>query len=992
VTPPCSNCHGSRLDHPPLSSPERLSKDLDSPALKLDCSAEKLWPEWLKGNFSSELSALPWWTRSNYEKTAQAKAKEEGAPYPGFRIDIGEAKLDAHLLPKGFDFPVHLGAGKFYDDTSRIFITTDASSEINAHLEIHQNKIPLLMRGLMDFKGLNIGLGSSLLFETTPGRVSVGNLGDLHFIIDPKKTAKGAIDLVTPFMTPAMPVGYDMPYGNENIDSRCYSPTEEEAKELDCPPMPAWIHPDRSSAERDLVLTSALPPELKSAAGRLPKALDVEDLILRIFKLKERTKDLPKNPNPAVDLKEILSLAHLQEGSSITLTIDELKDFFLPGLLDLGASSLKVNLSMEKDQVFRVSAKDFSLNLDPMDYSSKKTLGRTEGDTCTAATEASPERPGIQLQFGNISPGYASTSRTGKTLEPGIQARFHVDTKTLEVEGNLALDADLNLPGLGDVHVSAQVLVETSLIFTDDGPKLLPRTTTLEIKNLHILRAKQPAVLTDGKIFLSDDERVDPLRLSGPFDTKARAKFEISGRVMETHDLDWKGQIVLPRNGDGSYAFSLDAFLENLQVDSVLRDTIDDAKGKSQTYVAKTQLNGKPTVTHAQTGNFFLELLGDLEKTLPLPEKAKAGPPFTPMQSAVLFAELTRVNKNLSANPKVKPALETFLKENYPTQAAAAKLLVLLKGGDGRLVFSEGEVKLENKVVEGARIALEKDRTVCTDHWDLEIAADRLQVGKSPQGPISLKDISAIFRADSVKLSPEVSEITLPKFEIKLNPKGNDEGLLQGPISLIQTPGKTIRFSWNAPEKHLLIKDLDWSLNAQQIYALPPKFLKNLDPRIRSVGVDGFLQADLGFSFLGPREKWHGEGRLALQGDSEGDVYFLDEAGRRVGNPVVRGTSWNFYKANTINWKRGYALGNFYLTTIFDLGALTYFSGGSKLPTVVGSDDFVNGLGPYELRFTMPYDNMPMTPKGFQNRIEDYIRQICRQVPSCVESLSGGKP
>jgi len=227
----CKNCHGSPSAQSPQPSKLWLSNDAAVAATPTQCSAESQWPEWLKEPVA-EMSDLDWWVRSNFEKTLKKKAQSENRPALPFRIQLKSGEIDLNLLPNSFSVGIRLFQDKFYKVNQRAHLVSEDGA-ITSQIKIHDNQIPLLMQSLIQFNGIRVGATSSMLGDTSPLALQVGNYGDLHFTMSTKAGSEGIFNMLAPPGTPKMPVGYDWPMGDEPMNPICKNPSEADAKRLD---------------------------------------------------------------------------------------------------------------------------------------------------------------------------------------------------------------------------------------------------------------------------------------------------------------------------------------------------------------------------------------------------------------------------------------------------------------------------------------------------------------------------------------------------------------------------------------------------------------------------------------------------------------------------------------------------------------------------------------------------------------------------------------
>ncbi len=952
----CKNCHSGNFTQAPKPSLLTLSKQVELPAPEGDCSAEDYWRDWLKVPVP-QMQDQEWWVRSNYEKTFKLKALAEGRQSPAFRIKVKSGQIDLRLIPSDFSFGIKPNQGKFYASNHRVFFLSDPAGGITGQIPIQDNRIPLLLKGLAQFSGIRVGLGSSLLFETAPEALQVGNYGDLHFTMTTKAGSRGVFDFLQAPGTPKMPVGFDWPHGDEPMDPACVNPTEAEAKRLECPPVASWVYQNPSDPKRDLLLTPFLPEELLSEQGRLPKAYDLEDLLIRIVKLTTRIKSTPPKTEPSlINFKEILSLANLREGSKLTLKLEELTDLFIPGVLDLGPSAGTIELSVGADRRIHFSASDLTVNFDPMDYPSGKTLDAPKPDICQPDAHVSLERPGTRLHYATLSPGTLRKDEHGVEWKPGIHGSFDPATGLIEVSANLHLDGQITLPFLGKVEGNTDILVATTLALTPEGIVPLPKTNVLELRDgifFRIPEKKPKEPVQNGDNFLVSDFNLslsdDPKRVS--------AEEALNYHPWPNWNLDVSG--LFPKK------------VTNLVKENGM------VKKKEEWVHVRDSLQAKMEIPILNDGSYDgSELLGGISLkgtvNLHFPQANKK-------PTEVYFGSF-----------QLRPSVFYSGKGPWGADLDYHLLANVEKGALG----SEERTEL----LKNAHLNLKRVAKGCTDRWALEWNAESFDLSLKDE-KLAFNGIDGKLSVERIRFSQDILNITVPEFHAAVNTRGSKTGLLRGLVSLAQVPGKSLEITFNTEDKELQVRDLDLKFTAQQLYVLKGGALKMLDPEVRSIGLDGNLTGIFQASFKGEREKWKGSGLIQLLGDEKGDLYFLDARGRQVGPALIRNTHWDFNKVRGVNWNRGYAMGDFYLAMVINLAALNLFSGGSALPALSASPR-LNGLGPFELVFEMGYDNQPVTPGGFKNRIEDYLISVCHQTPACMEKLKkpangtapGGKP
>lgn len=236
-----------------------------------------------------------------------------------------------------------------------------------------------------------------------------------------------------------------------------------------------------------------------------------------------------------------------------------------------------------------------------------------------------------------------------------------------------------------------------------------------------------------------------------------------------------------------------------------------------------------------------------------------------------------------------------------------------------------------------------------------------------------------------------ITELRIPTFSISGNPHGSRSGLLRGPFGIELRParsGESLSAIWNPADRRLDFRNLDLRFNLQGI-DLPPlharRFRRLVNPRVATVGLDGHLEGSLHAELPLDRSQWRARGAISLRGDRDGDIYFLDSAGHRVGAPLIRDTRWRFERVDRINWQRRYALGRFHLDTLINFSSFLPHSAVVEEEPVYGLSG--QRLLPYEINGVMPYNNQPWDLRGFRNRIVDYLTTLCQRDAACREEL-----
>lgn len=256
-------------------------------------------------------------------------------------------------------------------------------------------------------------------------------------------------------------------------------------------------------------------------------------------------------------------------------------------------------------------------------------------------------------------------------------------------------------------------------------------------------------------------------------------------------------------------------------------------------------------------------------------------------------------------------------------------------------------------------------------HWEVETDLSQLNV----LGLI-FRGLSTAVQVEQVKIGDRLTQVNLNFLGIStlLGLAGSRRQV--GRASIQQDPDHEMSLFWDCQSRQLEVQDLHVEFAGSRL-PLPARLRRFLDPTVHSWGVDGRLQGNFAMSLQGEPENWNGRGLIALRGDEKGDLYWFDRRGRRTGPPLVRDTRWCWREIRSINTRRGYALGRFYLEILANPQALMTFSEmgpSGPAPELISGDG--RPLNPYEIQLAMPYDNQPATPRGFQNRIVDYLNYV----------------
>ena len=322
--------------------------------------------------------------------------------------------------------------------------------------------------------------------------------------------------------------------------------------------------------------------------------------------------------------------------------------------------------------------------------------------------------------------------------------------------------------------------------------------------------------------------------------------------------------------------------------------------------------------------------------------------------------------------PLVRDSRNHYDFESLLQEPARLALQFFVRQGEG-----EGAIAIEDGQ---AQVELQREADGRFD-MSLDLNADRFAAFG-----LDLRGLTAGFRAERLRYLDGTLEARIPNFQVEVNPTGSRRGLLRGHsvVELLHPRDDATFVAYNFPARHLTLSDLDLRLSVQGI---SPSSLRSdlahriLNPRVAGLGIDGHLQGSLNADFL----HWRARGPIRLRGDRDGDVYFLDAAGRRVGPALVRDTRWSFSRVDRVDWRRRYALGRFHLDTLLNFSSLLPTSEIAEVAPVYGAGG--QRLRPFEINGIMPYDNQPWDLRGFRNRILDYLSTLCRREPHCREEL-----
>jgi hypothetical protein len=540
MTSPCLNCHQSI---PTAVQPKSDCESSSNSDPKMECRAHDSWLPWLSEDPLDPQQRNSLAVSNNFELTRLLKAyANPPAPYAA-RLLVKSADVDVKIRPHSESFlPLPWSKSPYH----AIDLNVSSSASVDGHLEIRDNQLAVQGRSLLEVHGIHID--GPLFFNIEPKSFTIGPDRQLYFILQPSAGLTALLDSSYSF-DPELSrrVGkYDPIQGKESFDPNCYY---FEKLFPYCPN--SETSPERAINFSEVIRKwhISTPAELEINNGFSPAAYNLQDLLQHIL-------DKFRAPQPAtppkkgrLDLTWLLS--HLDGGSEIQFTLQDLQDLFLPGLIDLGPSSAQLGLRVNSDHSLALDVYDFNLHLDAMDYPATQ-----EG--ISTNTSRVQERPFIQLRGGDILPGAPSILATGELIEPGIHAVLSPLQDHLEVKANIQINFQAELPLLGPVAFSGQLIFKTRFDQGNDGWRVAPKSTLLEMQNLELLSLdkKQP-LLSQASLFLSDDPT--QLSLLEPLPTLplnlTPFHWNLQGVLGEDTELRVSGFVPVMQNPDGSYDF-----------------------------------------------------------------------------------------------------------------------------------------------------------------------------------------------------------------------------------------------------------------------------------------------------------------------------------------------------------------------------------------------------------------------------------------------------
>lgn len=909
---PCGNCHNG-----PETGPTILEIHKDE-----RCSAQDFWPGELRRPHP-EREALSGWVRRNFESAYRAKYPES-AP---LKLDIREAEFSAQLIPRNFyvDIPMTGLTGTL--------VSVGEEGEISSKISIWDNQIPLTMKSLLEFHQIQAegpywlgfspdrlsvgdhgilhfitavppGIYEDIVVESTDATWGVDQM--LINVLEGKSWVRGGrpwARLLSPhhFGTLAtFPLGRDDPSPIPDALGRYQSPHDLtaccpqpwEAMELGGQGVFACMEEDHpipycrtmefpdplNNPKLDFAIDHHLPRELVETNCRLPAAYDLNDLLGRIFKIAKKPKQERVDFIPAfltwVTLKypdrPAHSLLDLLEAANLEFDLKDLRDFYVPGLVDLGPSRGNFSLNLDSEGRIEFRGKDIDFRLDSMAY------------------------PGVQLHGARISSGGPYVDTTGVRWEPGIKASLDPNNHFLEVSINLRVEADLTLPFLGKIQLDAPLLFKTQLK-KSAGWKLDPGHTTLLSEHLHLSRPSGRAPLhTDLHLTFSDEPRLNGRYYRETSSEQPHFNLALTGSLGDKNNtsIQLDGFLPVARNSTGypwkDYPKQLE-WLTSLKI-------LGPEGARHTSFIQLNTFQPFSPIPYGGEQDFGLRLDLDVlkgerswEEEEAILEKYRTDPQFVDRDWIVDrgFIQFSRV-----------------------------------RNSDGKfenqLRASGEELRFGPLVLQGVKVDTLVDQINIVDGFT-KLTIPKFSISANPQG-----STEGILRGKvQARLVPCQNEGRKQSHLCQF-PKDQNLGGEDGILTLL----------WNQAERQLTFENLDLELSSMGIqipklledlqksqrkekYLAGEKLLRRVD----GIGLDGRVKGHFDFNF----EDWRGQGDLRILGDRDGDVYFHSQAGYRINPPLLKKTNWRFRRFDKFLFDKGYALGTFRLFTHANTHSLRKF-------------------------------------------------------------------
>ncbi len=951
---PCNNCHGGEGTRPsrnelewltrePALGPEGGRNGSDATATvppDIACPARPHWPERLARD-RDLLPAFSWWVRENYRETLRA-ARPGVRPY---FVDVQDASLGLSLGLRDFTY----NGSRREDFHSWSTYTTDVHAapggRLELRLEAEGNELPL-ERGLLALHGVSVdgpyfvnlsGVSRQAIFESD---------GDLcllpqSLLADPRH---GLLASPHPHYTGGIalyPEIFNLG-GGAGVSANL------------CLPLPTEF---RSPA------ISEAPP---------PRTYELNDLLGRIQNYRENHPPRPPGSESWLQRlflgsgRRLQSLFELvQTGSELNLELRDLQDLFLPGMLDLGPSRLGLRAVVTPEREVEATLTPLSLVFQAMGYGRDPDTEEPRLLLDSARLTGPAEGPALRLRLDPVA-------RELRSLEAQVSLEAVVSLlrpawRGLGLSGNLRLalhdagrwafglsDLSVTVPelrlSLGDAEAGAEPAVLSGALRGGETPRALLGVTIPP----GLRGAFDPAageLHLEGNLVLSAELRGP----RGNFELRAPLAFFTTLRLGAGGPAPIPGSTALSIEGlelidassrrelfrDGELFFSDDPDQDIFREGRVLEGfSLNDATlARHRSLPATVELRGVWENHHRV----------DLRGHLPLPLR-DAEP------RAYDFSALLEDAAELH--------LDLFDLNPAPAPGGARAPAFNLIGG----------------VLRAQRFAEADGRTL----WDFRLEGEAFSLGRRG-GLVYLRQPRLEAELDRLELQAGNLLVRIPLLDLRANERGSPAGRLRGPIHvhLNGTERGGLEVELDSERRPTALRNLDLAFNLQGLDVLPPRLRRNLPGGARFVGLDGHLEGNFRMNYPEDPRHWNGRGALRLRGDRDGDVYLLDSRLRRVGPPLIRDTRWRWDRVDGVDRRRGYALGDFHLELLLNpmplLGSVEAASRG--LEVAFGGDG--RRLRPGEIWAEMPYDNQPWTPRGFRNRIVDYLEALCRQSPGC---------
>lgn len=951
---PCNNCHGGEGTRPSRNELEWLTREPrlvaengrnatdTAPAIPPDlpCPAQTHWPERLARD-RDRMPAFAWWVRENYRDTLRAAR-------PGIRpyfVDVRDASLGLSLGLRNFTY----NGSRREDFNSWSTYTTDvhatAGARLELRLEAEGNELPL-ERGLLALHGTSVDGPYFLNLSGVSRQAIFDASGDLcilpqSLLADPQHGFLAASN-------PHVSAGLAFYPGLVNLGGGAGVSANL------CVPLPTEF---RSPA------ISEAPP---------PRTYELNDLLSRIQNYRGNHPPRPAGSESWMQrlflssgrrLQNLFEL--IQTGSQLNLELSDLQDLFLPGMLDLGPSQLGLRAVVTPEREVEATLTPLSLIFQAMGYARDPDTEEPRLVLESARLEGPAAGPALRLRLDPVArelralEAHVSFQAVVSLLRPALRdlgLRGDIDLARTG-EGHWAFawsDLTLELPEfrlpLGTTDAGAEPAFLSGALRGGEAPRVLlgvtippglrgelnPAAGELHLEGNLMLRAELRGARGNFEI-RAPLTFFTTLRLGaeGPAPIPGSTALAVEG--LELIDASTRREVFR----DGELFFSDDpdqeVFRERRVLEGFSRN--DETLARHRSLPATVELRGV-------WGNHHRV---DLRGRIPLPLRDAEPRAY-----------------DFSALLEDASELHLDLLDLHPTPATGQS--------DAPAFNLIGGVLRAQRFVEADGRPL----------WDFRLEGEAASLGRNG-GLVYLQRPRMEAELDRLELQAGNLLIRIPLLELRANEHGSPAGRLRGPIHahLNGTERGGLEVELDPERRPAEIRNLDLAFSLQGLDVLPPRLRRNLPNGARFVGLDGHLEGGFRMDYPEDPRRWNGSGALRLRGDRDGDVYLLDSRLRRVGPPLVRDARWRWDRIDGFNWRRGYALGDFHLELLLNpmplLGPLGASARG--LEAAFGGDG--RRLLPGEVWAEMPYDNQPWTPRGFRNRIVDYLEALCRRSPGC---------